>query len=299
MSRFTIRAVHRTGLEVTFQQGCDPLQNAHEIDTLADLIIRAGFKPATVATASAPVAGEERETVSHVLRGKQVKEGKTTPTILLYADNPAHKHSFLKRYLDRPADVAEFEDVCGKSLSDFPTYIGKDKPERGNDPDLDAYIVPVRPFVCVYKANARWSQSAADAARERGEIYTVPRRVFVRWEPLGDSEPVATQPDRTPTPRPQAATPAGPKPWPERMANIKKFLAGRPEIDVFNRKLFGPEFNWSTVPPEGRGELEAAIDDYAAGIRGWKYDGTAGQFREAPASQTPNETMGLSKNIPF
>lgn len=113
------------------------------------------------------------------------------------------------------------------------------------------------------------------------------------------SDYVATQPDRTPTPRPQTATPAGPKPWPERMARIREFLAKRPDLDDFNRKLFGPEFNWGTVPPEGRGELEAAIDDYAAGIRGWKYDGAAGQFREAPASQTPNETMGLSENIPF
>lgn len=284
MSRFTIKATHRTGLEVTFQQGCDPMQNAHEIDTMADLIISAGFKPAAaVATASAPVAGEERERISHVLRGKHVKDGKTTPTILLYAENKALKHSVLKVYLNQPEDVAAFETACGAKLDSFPVYIGKDKPERGVDPDLDAYIVATKPFVAVYKPNSRWSEAAANEARSRGEVYAIPRRVFVRWESSDGQQPARTTPQ--PAPAHQAAPAA--TPWPQRMERIRAFIATKPNLEAFNRKLFGPEFNWDSVPADGRGELESTLDNYAAGVCGWKYDRVAGRFTDGVVNEVP------------
>lgn len=136
-------------------------------------------------------AGEEKDTVAFVLRGQSEGRDGTTDFLLLYSDNDAYKFSFLKVYLNKEADVQAFEAASGMTLASIPVYIGQDKPERGKNKRVDeGFIIPARKaFGVIFKANPKWSKEAADAAASRKEMYTVPKRVFVRWDGTKPSEP--------------------------------------------------------------------------------------------------------------
>lgn len=126
--------------------------------------------------------GEEREHVAYVVHGEHERDGQTTPFLLLYAANEAMKFSFLKVYLNKPADIAAFEFASGLKLNSIPVYIGQDKPERGKSKQVDRYVIAApAAFEVVFKQNPRWSETDAAAHQSRGEMYAVPRRVFVRW----------------------------------------------------------------------------------------------------------------------
>jgi len=203
------KAYHRSGLLVTLPVvGESPAAMYAWIDD----ILAAGF------TLLAPglEPGEERETVAYIVHGIHEKDGHTTDYLLLYNDNDAYKFSFLKVWLNKNEDIAAFEAASSMKLMDFPQYIGGDKPERGKSKQVDKFIVPVRrPWTVILKQNPKWSQEAADAAKARNDIYSVPRRAFIRWEvsssgPAGKSyeQPVmCAQGEQSPPPmRPGMAT---------------------------------------------------------------------------------------------
>ncbi len=136
--------------------------------------------------------GELKEEVGYVLRGSIEHDGQTTTTLLLYSTNDAMSFSFLKVYLNKPEDVAAFEYACNIKLAALPEYDGADKPERGKSAKTDRYIVKLaRPTTVILKNNPRWIEADQKAAVAKGDIYKVPKRVFIRW---ADQKPVEANP---------------------------------------------------------------------------------------------------------
>lgn len=155
--------------------------------------------------------GEQKEEVGYVLRGQCDGNGETTPFLLLYSTNEGHAFSFLKVYLNKPADVDAFEYAAGMKLAQLPEYMGNDKPERGKSPKLDRFIVRMaRPFNVVMKANPKYSESERAEVMKRNDIYKVPRRLFVRWADQAKVAPTPSAPEPTPTYAPRKTTPAAP-----------------------------------------------------------------------------------------
>lgn len=175
---------HRSGLQVSVQFFCQPLELMGQVDAM----LAQGWLP----NAPGVEPGEERETVAYVVHGEVEDEGETTPYLLLYSENETMKWSFLKVYLNNDKQRAEFEAVSGMKVDSIPLYIGRDKPERGKSKQIDnKFIVPCpRPFHVVLKQNPKWSEEAAAAAKAKNEMYTTPKRVFVRW---ADSPTAAAQ----------------------------------------------------------------------------------------------------------
>lgn len=262
-----VKAYHSSGLLVTILvRGADPA----EIFKYVDSIVAAGF----LAAAPGLEAGEEKDLVAFVVQGSsENNRGEVTPFVLLYNANDAYKFSFLKVYLNKPDDVAAFEAAASMKISDFPIYVGQDKPERGKNKQVDRFIVPVRThFGVVFKANPKWTQEAADAAKATGAMYAVPRRVFVRW---ADQKPKAEQ----------AATPAAAnldtirKKW-------KDFFIMDPPLDVFNRFC---KDNWDEVPAGMQGPLNKAIQVHAD-MAQWKWDGVSNEYFK-PLTQPASEAF--------
>lgn len=239
--------------------------------TNVEAMIAAGF---SVAAAGLDV-GEEKDTVAFVLHGKHAKDGKTTPVVLLWNANEAYKWSFLKVYLNRPEDVEAFEYAAGVRLTQLPLYIGKDKPERGADADVDKFIIPIRKhFGVVFKKNP-----AHNPDTEEGKMK--PARLFLRW---ADQKPEAAN----------GATANGkPEPTVGELDGIrakwKGMMAIDPPVDVFNK--FAAD-NWEDVPLKMRDALRKAIDAHAQAA-GWWWDGSC-YVRERPA-----QTKIPEDNIPF
>jgi hypothetical protein len=171
------KAYHPSGLLVTLPVRVSPT-DYRAMFAAVGAIAEAGF----LAQAPGLEEGEEKETVGWCLKGEHERDGETTPFVLLYANNEQLKHSFLKVYLNRPEDVAAFEFAARLKLKDLPEYDGHDKPERGKSAKTDKYIVaPPRPFGVVFKANPKYDEAKKEAAVKAGEVYPVPKRVFVRW----------------------------------------------------------------------------------------------------------------------
>lgn len=148
--------------------------------------VKAALAAGFLVTAPGLEVGEEREEVGFLVRGIQENAGEETPFLLLYSSNEAMKFSFLKVYLNKPDDVADFEYASKMRLSEIPVYIGRDAPERGKSRQIDKFITQVRqPFGVVYKQNPKWSEVDKAAAEAKKQSYTVPRRKFVRWTEQG------------------------------------------------------------------------------------------------------------------
>jgi hypothetical protein len=175
-------------------------------DALANVesALAAGF----VVTAPGLEQGESREDVGYVVHGESERDGEVTPYLLLYGCGDNHKFSFLKVYLNRPEDVRAFEFASKMRLDQIPVYIGDNKPERGKNSKVDKFIVPPpRPFRVVFKPNPKYDVAEAEAAKQKGDIYKTPARVFVRW---ADQQP-ADAPQAAPAPAPAAAPPEQPR----------------------------------------------------------------------------------------
>lgn len=185
------RLFHPRGPQVTLPLPTDPKACLEAVNAALDV----GW----LVQAPGLEEGEEKEQVAFVVHGEFERDGKETPFVLLYSGNDAMKHSFLKVYLNHEADVAAFEYASKMKLSTIETYIGQDKPERGKSRQIDRYIVaPPKPFGVVFKANPKYDTSAAAACRAKGDIYSVPKRVFVRWADVmpqtpAEADPLVTQ----------------------------------------------------------------------------------------------------------
>lgn len=255
----SVKLYHRSGAAVKLPVAGD----ASAMHAAVDDYLAAGF---TVALPGME-AGEQMEMASHVIRGRVSKDGKTTPYILLYSPKPELKHSFLKVYLNTEAMVFDFEYASKLRLGNIPVYVGKDKPERGKDPDTDRefLVAAPKPFGVLFRDNPRWSQEAADAAKQKNEIYAVPRRVFVRWadqRPEGDA-PQARQTD------PRLQSGSAPMDVEAIRAKWKQMIGSNPPVDAFNRFAAA---NWPDVPESMRGALQSAIRGLAS-KNGWTWDG--------------------------
>lgn len=173
-------------------------------------MLDAGF----VVAAPGLEVGEEREQVSHILRGSFERDGEITDTVLLYAANEGMEFSFLKLYLNSQQDVDAFESSCGVKLDNLLAYDGKDKPKRDGGTIAKKYIAKLpKPVPVVFKQNPKWSEEENAKALAAQKPYTTPKRVFVRWA----DAPTA----------PANATPAVPseldiavQAWTVRLANV-------------------------------------------------------------------------------
>lgn len=166
-----------SGVQVTLPV---PPAPADYIGMLAN--VKAALAAGFLVTAPGLEVGEEREEVGFLVRGIQENAGDETPFLLLYPNNDALKYSSLKVYLNRPDDIADFEFASKMKLAELPPYIGRDKPERGKSKQVDKFIVPARkPFGVVFVPNPKWSAEEEAAAKAKNELYSVPRRKFVRW----------------------------------------------------------------------------------------------------------------------
>ena len=159
-----VKLFHKKGVLVTF-----PLRG--DINTF-DAQVNGLFDQGWLAVAPGLEEGEEKEEVGWVLRGAYEKDGQTTPFVLLYATNEAMTWSFLKVYLNKPADVAAFEYAAKMKLGDLPDYIGDNKPQRGAAAKTDAFIKKARPFGVVFKKNPKHDDTEAGKMK--------PARLFVR-----------------------------------------------------------------------------------------------------------------------
>lgn len=203
----SVRLYSRSGAVVTLPVTVAPLDYGQMMANVEAMIL-AGFS----VNPPGLEAGEQRETVGFVVKGIQDDGRKTTPFILLYSADSAQKFSFLKVYLNDDEAIQSFEAVSGMHLGSIPQYIGQDKPERGKNRQVDTFIVPVRkPFAAVFVDNPKWSQDAQDAAKAKGEVYSVPKRKFVRWQGTDSPAPANGQPaGNSPTSPPASVPPTAP-----------------------------------------------------------------------------------------
>lgn len=180
-----VKLYAKSGALVTIPVTAAPLDYA-AMAANVDAMIAAGF----AVLAPGLEEGEEKETVAYLVHGQMDGRDGITDFLLLYSANDAMKWSFLKVYLNKDEDVAAFEAASGMKLDAIPVYVGQDKPERGKNKMVDKFIIAARkPFPVVFKQNPKWTQEAADAAKSRNEMYTVPRRVFLRWADTPASSP--------------------------------------------------------------------------------------------------------------
>jgi len=116
--------------------------------------------------------GEHEEEMGFVVRRAKVNADETeTPVVDLYPVNANFRR--LAKYLNDEADVREFEAACGLSLASLPLYEGDNTIERGKNPKMEKYVIPLkRPVKVVWKYNPRY---------EGENDKKNPKRLFVRW----------------------------------------------------------------------------------------------------------------------
>ncbi len=119
--------------------------------------------------------GETLDQIGFVVRKSKINDdGTETPVIDLYLVNGSFR--WIGHYLNTPQMIADFEAACGIKLDKLPLYEGDNSIERGKNPKLDKYVVPLpRPAKLVWKNNPKW---------EGENDKKHPKRVFVRWHEL-------------------------------------------------------------------------------------------------------------------
>lgn len=210
-------------------------------------------------------AGEQVEEVGYVVRQEFEKDGEVTPVILLYSTNDRLEYSFLKKYLNNPADIAAFEAASGMQLNRLPLYQGQDKPKRGASKAIDRIIVKApKPFKVVLKKNPQYSEEERKAALDAGKTYTKPARAFVRWFDQKPSEAVALNDKHTVE-------------W------WKNFLANDPSIDSLNDNM---EHMKTIEDVEVKDEVRLLISEHAKAC-GILYDRDRKEFYRETTHDDP------------
>lgn len=71
-------------------------------------------------------------TISHVMRRehRDKKSGELVPVIGFYTDNEKLEYKFVHKYMDRVADIDEFEAFAGMKIGQIPMYDGENYPRR-------------------------------------------------------------------------------------------------------------------------------------------------------------------------
>jgi hypothetical protein len=220
-----------------------------------------------LSTAPGLEEGEEKEQVGYVLRGGFERDGQTTPFVLLYAANDQLTWSFLKCYLNTPADVAAFEYASKMTLAALPDYVGNDKPQRGASQKTDTFIKAApKPFGVVFKKNPKHDDT--DAGKMK------PARLFVRWTDQRPNQQPTEQSNGEP------AKPIGKAPeddqrvidgwianWSNWIDALRKSDANGYPIDIaaFNQHV---RAEWPLTPPKARAAAAGKIKAYT-NSRNW------------------------------
>jgi hypothetical protein len=196
-----VKLYHPRGPQATLPLPTDPKAALEALSKALEL----GW----LAAAPGLEVGEETEEVGYVCKGEYERDGKVTPYVLLYTPNDQMKWSFLKVYLNSADDVANFEYAARVRLDDLPLYIGDNKPERGKSRQVDRYIIKAtQPFKVVQKQNPKYDEHTATATKAKGEVYAVPKRVFVRWQDQRPQGATETPPAEAPAPVDSSPPPA-------------------------------------------------------------------------------------------
>jgi hypothetical protein len=116
--------------------------------------------------------GEHEEEMGFIVRRAKVNADETeTPVVDLYPVNANFRR--VAKYLNEEAHIREFEAACGLSLASLPLYEGDNTIERGKNPKMEKYVIPLkRPVKIVWKFNPR---------HEGDQDKKNPKRLFVRW----------------------------------------------------------------------------------------------------------------------
>lgn len=246
-----IKAFHPSGIQVTLPIpfGTPQAMFAYVGDYLA-----AGF----LVAAPGLEAGEEKAMIRWVLRGEK---GDGVPWVLLYVDHDRMTHSILKCYLNDDDAIVAFEMASGLKLKGMPLYEGDNKPERGKNPKVDAkYLVEAKkPFGVVFKENPKYDPTEAEAARLKGDVYKVAKRVFLRWENQGQAEKPAEKPSE---PAPTGAV----APVSTFLMNWKEWVQSDPNLGDVNLGIKGllEDFKAGKVTKEDKNAAWRMIDKHCA-----------------------------------
>lgn len=292
---------HPRGPQVQLPVPADPVEALSHVSLCLD----AGW----LAAAPGLEHGEQREDVGYVLRGQHEDNGQITPFLLLYDANEGHSYSFLKVYLNTDEDIAAFERAGKIRLGDLKEYVGNDKPERGKSSRTDAFIVKARkPFGVIMKNNPKYNEDAKAMCAGKGEVYKIPRRLFVRW---ADISPVAapTADAAPPVQSPAPSTNGAAKPATPTQGNgaTQKPKDSGKQATASTEKTYTPD-QAHTMIVEG---FRAAKDrarltqwaTWAKGFRfeGWQTDEQADVYQDAydRINAKPMEKPPMGKDAPF
>jgi hypothetical protein len=161
--------------------------------SIAELIAKAFELDTQLAAAGLSVRepglneGEQRETITYVVRRSHMDGERETPMLDLYPEKLEYR--FMSVYLNTPEDVAIFEQVSGMKLMDIP-YCNFTSPlQRGKDGRNDAAYLRAmpKPTGVIFKMNPAYEEGGKKA-----------KRLFVRWAdaatPPPPTTPAAAQP---------------------------------------------------------------------------------------------------------
>ena len=173
-----VRLYHPSAAQVTIPLHLDnPISEADARTLLASVanLITAGF----AVDAPGLEDGEHIEEIGFIVRrSKANTDGSETPVVDLY---PLHGNfRLLGKYMNNEADLNEFEAACGVQLTSLPMYEGDNTIERGKNPKMEKYVIPLkRPVKVIWKLNPRY-----EGENDKKNA----KRIFVRW----DNIPVVT-----------------------------------------------------------------------------------------------------------
>lgn len=291
-----IEVYHQRGLKVRLPI---PLTETVTAETWGRVVasIDAALQAGLLASAPGAEPGEEKEMIGWVCRLDHYdkKEGKTTPTVLVYSTNEQLTYSFLRKYLNNADEIAAFEKASGVTLASLPVYPGNDHPQRGSSPQTAQYIVKIQPFGVIWKPNPSFKPApAGDDTRSLGEKR---KRDFVRWESQSRAAVAATpvadarssqQSQHAPAQPPMPSAPPADKD----VARWQSFLGLKPSAADLTATI---NEDFMRIQGPARVAVWGMIGAYRK-ERGWGYD----EKRRAVIDPTaaPPPAVG-QENIPF
>jgi hypothetical protein len=246
-----VRLYHPSAAQVTIPLHLDnPISETDARTLLASVanLITAGF----AVDAPGLEDGEHIEEIGFIVRrSKANTDGSETPVVDLY---PLHGNfRLLGKYMNNEADLNEFEAACGVQLSYMSLYEGDNTIERGKNPKMEKYVVPLkRPVKVIWKMNPRY-EGENDKKNSK--------RLFIRWAEMplaADSNQVLTSTGKLDLEEAKSILcPMGSKSHPELkglpLGQVAQIEDGRKVLEYLASSQYQPNGN-----PEGQRAKAAA-----------------------------------------